>query len=91
LEISEHLLPFRQCPALVEEIQNCSVAILFQRSDLTEDQARRYRQMERISLSKTPAGILVHQSPLRARLYLFSPEPWILEVIIGEKRGTGQE
>jgi hypothetical protein len=47
--------------------------------------------MERLSLSKTPAGILVHQSPLRAWLYLFSPEPWILEVIIRKNAEPGQE
>ncbi|MGB9176652.1 MAG: hypothetical protein WCB46_07960 [Methanoregula sp.] len=31
---------------------------------------------------ENPVGILVHRSPLRARLYLFSPDPWIWEVII---------
>ena len=35
--------------------------------------------------------ILVHRSLLRARLYLISPTPRILEVIILEKCGTGPE
>lgn len=47
-----------------------------------EDLAGWYRQMELLSPSKKPAGILVHQSPLQPRLYLISPCPVIVGVII---------
>jgi hypothetical protein len=40
---------------------------------------------------KPPMGILVHQSPLKARLYLFSLNPRISEVIIRKNTGTGPE
>ena len=42
----------------------CPVEILFLRSELPEDTAGCYRQMEQLSLSKTPAGILVDRSLL---------------------------
>jgi hypothetical protein len=43
-----------------------------------------------IAVQKTPVGILVHQSPLRARLYLFSLNPRILEVIIRKNAEPGR-
>ena len=40
---------------------------------------------------KTPAGILVQRGTYRARLYLFSPGPRMLEVIIRENAESGPE
>ena len=42
------------------------------------------------TVKKTPAGILVHRSLLWARLYLFSPRPRILEVIIRKNAEPGR-
>lgn len=42
-------------------------------------------------LMKTPAGILVQQSPQHGRMYLVSLNARKSEVIIREKCGTGQE
>jgi hypothetical protein len=39
---------------------------------------------------KIPAEILVHQSPKKARLYLFSLNPRISEVIIHKNAETGR-
>jgi len=61
------------------------------RSNLPEDQAGCYCHLGLFYRQKTPVRILVHQSLLRARLYLISPTPRIFEVIILEKCGTGPE
>jgi len=44
---------------------------------------------EVIALQKPPVGILGQRSPLRARLYLFSIKPLILEVIIQKNAEPG--
>jgi hypothetical protein len=41
-------------------------------------------------IQKIPAGILVHRSLLRTRLYLISRVPWILEVIIRKNAEPGR-
>jgi hypothetical protein len=46
---------------------------------------------EVIAVLKIPVGILVHRCPLGARLYLFSPDPRILEVIIRKNAETGRK
>jgi hypothetical protein len=43
-----------------------------------------------IAVRKTPVEILVHRSPLKARLYLFSVYPRIFEVIIQENAEPGR-
>ena len=44
-----------------------------------------------ITVQKTPVEILVHQSLLRARLYLVSLNPRIREVIIRKNAESGPE
>jgi len=62
---------------------------------LTEQSHRRPGRMllssGAVLSQKTPVKILLYRSLLQARLYLISPTPRILEVIILEKCGTGPE